>query len=61
MNDSDLPPRVALGLMSSATTLAAPVTLIATPPRIALDGARTQAPAADTYRQLSLFGDESRR
>jgi carboxyl-terminal processing protease len=32
------------------------VTLIATPPRIALDGARAQT-AADTYRQLSLFGD----
>jgi carboxyl-terminal processing protease len=33
------------------------VTLIATPPRIVLDGARAQAAAADTYRQLSLFGD----
>ena len=31
------------------------VTLIATQPRIVLDGARAQA--ADTYRQLSLFGD----
>src|SRR5262249_43453696 len=26
-------------------------------PRILLDGARAQAAAADTYRQLSLFGD----
>ena len=33
------------------------VTLIATQPRIMLDGARAQAAAADTYRQLSLFGD----
>jgi C-terminal processing protease CtpA/Prc len=33
------------------------VTLIATPPRIVLDGARPQAAAADIYRQLSLFGD----
>jgi carboxyl-terminal processing protease len=32
------------------------VTLIATPPPTVLDGARAQA-AADTYRQLSLFGD----
>src|SRR5262249_30608089 len=32
-------------------------TLIATQPRIVLDGARAQAAAADTYRQLSLFGD----
>src|SRR5262245_53621160 len=31
------------------------VTLIATQPRI--DGARAQAAVADTYRQLSLFGD----
>src|SRR4249919_415266 len=33
------------------------VTLIATKPRIVFDGARAQAAAADTYRQLSLFGD----
>src|SRR3954454_17110142 len=33
------------------------VTLIATQPRIVLDAARAQAAAADTYRQLSLFGD----
>src|SRR3981189_10410 len=31
--------------------------LIAIQPRIVLDGARAQAAAADTYRQLSLFGD----
>jgi hypothetical protein len=29
----------------------------ATHPRIVIDGARAQAAAADTYRQLSLFGD----
>src|SRR5205814_590668 len=28
-----------------------------TPPRIVLDGARAQTADADTYRQLSLFGD----
>src|SRR3954451_1770250 len=33
------------------------VTLIATQPRIVFDGARAKAAAADTYRQLSLFGD----
>src|SRR5258708_39777470 len=33
------------------------VTLIAHKPRIMLEGARAQAAAADTYRQLSLFGD----
>src|SRR5262249_16371543 len=33
------------------------VTLIATQPRIVLDGARAQTADADTYRQLSLFGD----
>jgi carboxyl-terminal processing protease len=32
------------------------VTLVATQPRL-LDGTRAQAAAADTYRQLSLFGD----
>src|SRR6476646_2264586 len=42
-------------LLGAATGVA--VTLIATPPRIVLDGARAQAAAADTYRQLSLFGD----
>src|SRR5262245_58480622 len=33
------------------------VTLIAISPRIVLDGARAQTADADTYRQLSLFGD----
>jgi hypothetical protein len=33
------------------------VTLFATQPRIVLDGARAQAAVADTYRQLSMFGD----
>src|SRR5207244_12225147 len=33
------------------------VTLIATPPRTLFDGARAQTADADTYRQLSLFGD----
>src|SRR3954451_14888567 len=33
------------------------VTLIPTQPPIVFDGARAQAAAADTYRQLSLFGD----
>jgi carboxyl-terminal processing protease len=33
------------------------VTLIATQPRIVLEEARAQAADADTYRQLSLFGD----
>src|SRR6201985_560701 len=42
-------------LLGAATGVA--VTLIATPPRIVLDGARAQTADADTYRQLSLFGD----
>src|SRR6202048_2870764 len=33
------------------------VTLVTTQPRLLLEGARAQAAAADTYRQLSLFGD----
>src|SRR5947209_15900032 len=34
------------------------LTLITTQPRLVFDGARAQAAAAaDTYRQLSLFGD----
>src|ERR1700737_255366 len=33
------------------------LTLITTQPRILFDAARAQAAAADTYRQLSLFGD----
>jgi carboxyl-terminal processing protease len=43
-------------LLGAAAGIA--VTLIATQPRIVLDGAaRAQASAADTYRQLTLFGD----
>src|SRR5215208_7684721 len=33
------------------------LTLISTQPRIVFDGASARAAAADTYRQLSLFGD----
>ena len=33
------------------------MTLLATQPRMILIGARAQAAAADTYRQLNLFGD----
>jgi carboxyl-terminal processing protease len=47
--------KIFLILLGAAAGVA--VTLIATHPRIALDGARAQASAADTYRQLSLFGD----
>src|SRR6266481_8933595 len=47
--------KTSLLLLGAAAGVA--VTLIATPPRIVLDGARAQAAAADTYRQLSLFGD----
>ncbi len=47
--------KTSLILLGAAAGVA--VTLIATPPRIVLDGARAQAAAADTYRQLSLFGD----
>src|SRR5262249_50268447 len=46
--------KTSLILLGAAAGVA--VTLIATPPRIVLDGARAQT-AADTYRQLSLFGD----
>jgi carboxyl-terminal processing protease len=46
--------KTSLILLGAAAGVA--VTLIATPPRIVLDGARAQA-AADIYRQLSLFGD----
>src|SRR6478752_1259624 len=35
----------------------AAMTLLATQPRMILIGARAQAAAADTYRQLNLFGD----
>jgi carboxyl-terminal processing protease len=47
--------KIFLILLGAAAGVA--VTLIATHTRIALDGARAQAGAADTYRQLSLFGD----
>ena len=43
--------KTSLLLLGAAAGVA--VTLIATPPRIVLDGARAQAAAADTYRQLS--------
>jgi carboxyl-terminal processing protease len=46
--------KTSLILLGAAAGIA--VTLIATPPPTVLDGARAQA-AADTYRQLSLFGD----
>jgi carboxyl-terminal processing protease len=47
--------KTSLLLLGAAAGVA--VTLIATPPRIVLDGARAQIANADTYRQLSLFGD----
>jgi carboxyl-terminal processing protease len=47
--------KTSLILLGAAAGVA--VTLIATPPRIVLDGARAQAAAADTYRQLNVFGD----
>jgi carboxyl-terminal processing protease len=47
--------KASLILLSAATSAA--LTLIATQPRIVLDGSRAAAAAADTYRQLSLFGD----
>jgi carboxyl-terminal processing protease len=47
--------KTSLILLGAAAGIA--VTLIATPPRIVLDRARAQATAAETYRQLSLFGD----
>jgi carboxyl-terminal processing protease len=46
--------KTSLLLLGAAAGVA--VTLIATSPRIVLDGARAQTPA-ETYRQLSLFGD----
>src|SRR3989440_3040367 len=47
--------KTSLILLGAAAGVA--VTLIATQPRIVFDGARAQGAAADTYRQLSLFGD----
>src|SRR5438093_3497524 len=47
--------KTSLILLGAAAGIA--VTLIATQPRMVLDAPRAQAAAADTYRQLSLFGD----
>jgi len=47
--------KTSLILLGAAAGVAA--TLIATQPRVVLDGARAQTADADTYRQLSLFGD----
>ncbi|MFL5110357.1 MAG: S41 family peptidase [Microvirga sp.] len=47
--------KTSLILLGAAAGVA--VTLITNQPRIVFDGARAQAAAADTYRQLSLFGD----
>src|SRR5262245_19950908 len=47
--------KTSLILLGAAAGVA--VTLIATQPRIVLDAARAQTADADTYRQLSLFGD----
>src|SRR5438445_318836 len=47
--------KTSLILLGAAAGVA--LTLISTQPRIVFDGARAQAAAADTYRQLSLFGD----
>ena len=47
--------KTSLILLSAAAGAA--LTLITTQPRIMLDGSSAKAAAADTYRQLSLFGD----
>ena len=47
--------KTSLILLGAAAGVA--VTLIATKPRIVLDGARAQAAASEAYRQLSLFSD----
>src|SRR5689334_8639841 len=47
--------RTSLMLLSAAAGVA--VTLLATQPRLILMGASAKAAAADTYRQLNLFGD----
>ena len=47
--------KTSLILLGAAAGVA--VTLVTTQPRILLGGARAQVAAADTYRQLSLFGD----
>jgi carboxyl-terminal processing protease len=47
--------KTSLILLSATAGVA--LTLITTQPRIIFDGARAQAAASDTYRQLGLFGD----
>jgi carboxyl-terminal processing protease len=47
--------KASLILLGAAAGVA--VALVATQPRLLLDGARAQVEAADTYRQLTLFGD----
>ena len=47
--------KTSLILLGAAAGVA--VTLATTQPRLLLEGARAQAAAADSYRQLSLFGD----
>src|ERR1700741_560290 len=47
--------RTSLMLLSAAAGVAA--TLLVTQPRLILMGASAKAAAADTYRQLNLFGD----
>ncbi len=47
--------KTSLILLGAAAGVA--MTLVATQPRLLLDGARAQTAAADIYRQLSLFGD----
>src|SRR5438445_4815740 len=47
--------KTSLILLGAAAGVA--VTLVTTQPRLLFDGARGQAAAADTYGQLSLFGD----
>src|SRR5207253_6123997 len=47
--------KTSLVLLGAAAGVA--LTLVATQPRIALLGASAKAAAADTYRQLNLFGD----
>src|ERR1051325_343966 len=51
--------RTSLVLLGAAAGIA--VTLFATQPRLILMGASAKAAAADTYRQLNLFGDVCER
>src|SRR5215468_10286258 len=51
----DMMRKASLVLLSAAAGAA--LTLITTQPRIVFDGSSAKAAAADTYRQLSLFGD----